>query len=137
MIYVSLHLFDTTSLKLLNYAEQITGDMNAARSALLQVAQRLRANALESDISSSPFPHPEAFEGKKYVNRDNRTRNQGYSSYSNGYNTKNTPQTDSYGSYDDPQVVSTLKHVPLALLTLELHRLCVCFIMFFVSFSIS
>lgn len=118
--------FDTTSLNLLNYAEQITGDMNAAKSALLQVAQRLRANALESDVSSLPFPHSEAFEGQKYVNRDNRTRNQGYSSYSSGYNTKNRPQTDSYGSYDDPQVV----------LTLDLHHSCVFYyvVRFFFSY---
>ncbi|KAI3467323.1 hypothetical protein Pfo_023986 [Paulownia fortunei] len=93
---------------------QITGDLNAAKNALLQVMQRLRANIFETDGSSSAFPIPapslatstEAFDGQKYVNRDNRTRNPGYSTYSGGYSSKNLPPTDSYGSYDESQIVS-------------------------------
>lgn len=101
-------------------ADQITGELNAAKNALLQVMQRLRANIFETDGSSSAFPIPppvpvpslatqtEAFEGQSYVNRDNRTRNQGYSTYSGGYSTETLPPTDSYGSFDDPQVAFTL-----------------------------
>ncbi|KAL1551047.1 KH domain-containing protein HEN4-like [Salvia divinorum] len=88
---------------------QISGELNAAKNAMLQVMQRLRANILESDGSSSAFPiHAppiEAFQGQTYVNRDNRMHNHVHSAYSGGYNTKTLPQTDNYGSYDDPQMV--------------------------------
>lgn len=99
-------------------ADQITGELNAAKNALLLVMQRLRANIFETGGTSSAFPIPppvpslatqtEAFEGQSYVNRDNRTRNQGYSTYSGGYSTKTLPPTYSYGSFDDPQVAFTL-----------------------------
>ncbi|KAH6798484.1 RNA-binding KH domain-containing protein [Perilla frutescens var. frutescens] len=94
---------------------QITGELNAAKNALLQVTQRLRVNLFETDGSSSAFPMPspvpslatptEAFEGQTYVNRDNRARSQRYSTYSGGYSTKNLAPTDRYGSFDDPQMV--------------------------------
>ncbi|XP_057777206.1 KH domain-containing protein HEN4-like isoform X2 [Salvia miltiorrhiza] len=89
---------------------QITGELNAAKNAMLQVTQRLRANILETDGSSLAYPIPappiEAFEGQAYVNRDNRTHHQGYSTYSGGYSTKTLPQADSsYGSYNDPRMV--------------------------------
>lgn len=85
--------------------------------------QRLRANIFETDGSSSAFPIPapspslatstEPFDGQKYVNRDNRTRNPGYSTYSGGYSSKTLPPTDSYGNYDDSQVVLTLTLIGL------------------------
>ncbi|KAK6159927.1 hypothetical protein DH2020_003308 [Rehmannia glutinosa] len=81
---------------------QITGDMNAAKNALLQVMQRLRANVFENDGSSST----DAYDGQKYVHRDNRTRNPGYSNYSGGHTSKTLPPTQSYGSYDESQIGS-------------------------------
>ncbi|KAG8383079.1 hypothetical protein BUALT_Bualt05G0147300 [Buddleja alternifolia] len=92
---------------------QITGDINAAKNALLQVMQRLRANMFESEGNSSAYPlsapyHPTAadeFDGPKYVNHDNRTRNQGYSTHSDGYNSKNLPPDDNYGSDENSQIV--------------------------------
>ncbi|XP_073054291.1 RNA-binding KH domain-containing protein RCF3-like [Primulina eburnea] len=91
---------------------QITGDMNAARSALYQVMQRLRANLFENGGSSSILSRPALhlpasvgdFEGANYDNRDNRMRNPGYSNYSGGYNSKTSPSADRYGNYDDSQV---------------------------------
>ncbi|KAL7091388.1 hypothetical protein ACP275_12G102600 [Erythranthe tilingii] len=87
---------------------QVMGDPNAAKNALLQVMQRLRGNAFESDGNSSAFPTPataEGFDGQKYVKHDNRTRNPRYSTYSGGYTSNTAPPADSYGSYDDSQVV--------------------------------
>ena len=76
---------------------------------MLQVMQRLRANILESDGSSSAFPSLappiEAFQGQAYVKRDNRMHNHVHSAYSGGYSSKTLPPTDNYGSYDDPQVL--------------------------------
>ncbi|XP_073303202.1 KH domain-containing protein At4g18375-like isoform X2 [Primulina huaijiensis] len=90
---------------------QITGDLNAARSALCQVMQRLRANLFENGGSSSVLSRPALhlppsvgeFEGANYHKRDNRMRDPGYSNYSGGYNSKTLPSADSYGSYDDSQ----------------------------------
>ncbi|GER32909.1 RNA-binding KH domain-containing protein [Striga asiatica] len=84
---------------------QITGDLNAAKNALLQVIQRLRTNTFETDGSLPAFSN-DAFNGHKYVNRDNRTHNSGYSAYSGGYGSNNLPPTESYDSYDESQVVS-------------------------------
>ncbi|XP_042052843.1 KH domain-containing protein HEN4-like [Salvia splendens] len=88
---------------------QVSGELNAAKNAMLQVMQRLRANILESDGSSSAFPilapPIEAFQGQAYVNRDNRMHNHVHSAYSGGYSSKTLPRTDNYGSYDDPQMV--------------------------------
>lgn len=93
---------------------QIIGDINAAKNALVQVLQRLRTNVFETDGNSPAFPSSiqtlstsaEAFEGQNYGNHDIRTRNQGYSTYSGGYGAKTLPQTNSYGGYDNSQIVS-------------------------------
>ncbi|KAL3631180.1 hypothetical protein CASFOL_024164 [Castilleja foliolosa] len=91
---------------------QITGDLNAAKNALLQVMQRLRGNMFESDGNLPSFQTPapyatsaDPYNGQKHGRRDNRTRNSEYSNYSGGYNSKNSPPTDSYGGYEEPQVV--------------------------------
>ncbi|KAL6567699.1 hypothetical protein OROGR_001367 [Orobanche gracilis] len=92
---------------------QITGDLNAAVNALLQVMQRLRANIFENGESSSAFSMPtpyatstDSFKGQTFVNHNNRRRNPGYSAYSGGYSSKNLPPNDSCESYDEPQIVS-------------------------------
>lgn len=99
--------------------EQITGDLNAAENALLQVMQRLRANIFETDESSSAFSMPtpyatstDLFKGQTFVNRNNRRRNSGYSAYSGGYSSKNLPPNDSCESYDEPQVIWILIFFP-------------------------
>ncbi|XP_022891166.1 KH domain-containing protein HEN4-like [Olea europaea var. sylvestris] len=92
---------------------QITGDTNAARAALLQVVMRLRANMFETEGTSSGFSTPAPYrqtspdisDGPKYMGRDNRSRNHGYSTYSGGYGSKNLPPSESYRSYDTSQIV--------------------------------
>ncbi|KAI3452857.1 hypothetical protein Pfo_009520 [Paulownia fortunei] len=92
---------------------QITGDLSAAKNALLQVMQRLRANLFETEGSSSAFPLPapylptstEEFDGSKYVNHDDITCNPGYSTYSGGYNSKTLPPANGYVSDEGSQIV--------------------------------
>lgn len=84
--------------------------MNAASKALLQILQRLRGNAFENDGSSPVFPlaspqlPAEPFDGPKYANRENKSRNPGISNYSSGYNSQDFSPSDDYGNYDAPQV---------------------------------
>ncbi|KAL3823955.1 hypothetical protein ACJIZ3_019984 [Penstemon smallii] len=82
---------------------QISGDGNASTKALLQVMQRLRANTFETDGSAST----DTFDGPRYVSRDGRTRNPGYSKNSGhgGYNSKTSAPADNYTNYDGSQVV--------------------------------
>lgn len=76
---------------------------------------RLRANIFETEGTSSGFSTPAPYrqtspdisDGPKYMGRDNRSRNHGYSTYSGGYGSKNLPPTESYRSYDTSQVIST------------------------------
>ncbi|XP_051122180.1 KH domain-containing protein At4g18375-like [Andrographis paniculata] len=91
---------------------QIIADANAAKNALLQVLQRLRANVFETDGNLPAFSPPvppladEAFNGPKYANcGDSRARNQGYSAYAGSYGAKPSPPPNSYGAYDNSQIV--------------------------------
>ncbi|KAK6139338.1 hypothetical protein DH2020_026919 [Rehmannia glutinosa] len=86
---------------------QITGDMNAAKNALLQVMQRLRANIFENDGSSST----DAYDGQKYVHRDNRTRNPGYSNYSGGHTLKPCLQLKVMGVMMNHRLEVVMEHM--------------------------
>lgn len=99
------HLYHTRD------TDQITGDLNAARTALLQVIHTwgptyLRpieetSSALRSFYLYLPTS-ADISNGHKYVNCTNRSCNHGYSTYSGGYNFKNLPTSDNYVKYDGP-----------------------------------
>ncbi|XP_068641752.1 RNA-binding KH domain-containing protein RCF3-like [Aristolochia californica] len=92
---------------------QISGDIDSARNALVQVTTRLKANlferegALPSFTSAVPYFPPlssEVVEGSKYGSRDSKPHARGYSSYSSGYGgSSDLPHSDSYGSYGGSQ----------------------------------
>ncbi|XP_071927824.1 KH domain-containing protein At4g18375 [Coffea arabica] len=92
---------------------QITGDLNVASTALLQVLLRLRANLFEMEGALAAFPPAvpyvplsmDAADGPKHGNRDHKSHNHGYSTYSGGYDSKNlVQQSESYGVYGSPQI---------------------------------
>ncbi|XP_019224461.1 PREDICTED: KH domain-containing protein At4g18375-like isoform X5 [Nicotiana attenuata] len=84
---------------------QITGDVNVAGNALLQVLMRLRANIFEMEGSFAAFSPPVSYlplspsmsDGSRYANRDNKSRRHGYSSYSGGHDYNDSSPSDSYG----------------------------------------
>ncbi|KAL6518941.1 hypothetical protein OROHE_017694 [Orobanche hederae] len=85
---------------------QISGDLDTAKDALIQVTSRLRANLFEKEGAVSAFlpvlPYipmsTEDSESLKY-NRDAKSRGRGYS-YSGGYGGSNDlPPVDAYGGY--------------------------------------
>ncbi|CAL9195580.1 unnamed protein product, partial [Musa hybrid cultivar] len=90
---------------------QISGDIDTARNALVQVTTRLKANfferenALSSVPASIPF-HPlpnDASEGSRYGSRDAKAHGRGFS-YSGGYGSSSDLVTsDTYGSYGGSQ----------------------------------
>ena len=101
------------SLIVICNAHQITGDLNVASTALLQVLLRLRANLFEMEGALAAFPPAvpyvplsmDAADGPKHGNRDHKSHNHGYSTYSGGYDSKNlVQQSESYGVYGSPQV---------------------------------
>ncbi|KAF7125068.1 hypothetical protein RHSIM_Rhsim12G0064700 [Rhododendron simsii] len=90
---------------------QITGDLNVASNALLQVTMRLKANIFEMEgaLPALPpaLPYPPASvdmsDSSRYGNRDNKSRGRGYSTYSDGYGSTDLPPSGSYGSYGASQ----------------------------------
>lgn len=90
---------------------QITGDLNVASNALLQVTMRLKANIFEMEGALAAFPpglpYPSASldmsDGSRYGNRDNKSRGRGYSTYSDGYGSTDLPPSGSYGGYGGSQ----------------------------------
>lgn len=82
---------------------QITGEINAASSALLQVTTRLRTNAFEMDgnrMAATPYP-PNSMDtphGKRDGNT--RARGHGHASHSGRYDQESSP-VDTYGG---PQI---------------------------------
>ncbi|KAK3027328.1 hypothetical protein RJ639_040420, partial [Escallonia herrerae] len=92
---------------------QITGDLNVAGSALLQVTMRLRANIFEMEGVLSAMPPAVPYvpmsvdmpDNSRYGNRDNQSRGRGYSSSSGRYDSTELPPSDSYGSYSGSQVI--------------------------------
>lgn len=85
---------------------QITGDLNVASNALLQVTMRLKANIFEMEgaLPALPpaLPYPPASvdmsDSSRFGNRDNKSRGRGYSTYSDGYGSTDLPPSGSYGA---------------------------------------
>lgn len=90
---------------------QISGDIDTARNALVQVTTRLKANFFERENALSSVPasipyHPlpnDASEGSRYGSRDAKAHGRGFS-YSGGYGSSGDLVTsDTYGSYGGSQ----------------------------------
>ncbi|XAR51721.1 hypothetical protein NMG60_11006434 [Bertholletia excelsa] len=86
---------------------QISGDLDVAKDALIQVTSRLRANVFDREGAVSAlvpvlpyFPVPnDASDSLKYENRDSKRHGRGHS-YIDGYGgTSDLPAIDGYGSY--------------------------------------
>lgn len=92
---------------------QISGELEVARDALVQVCTRLKANFFEREGALSSYPpavpyYPMSLDmsdGSKYgSSRDSKSHGRGgYSSYSGGYGSSDLPISDSYGSYGGSQ----------------------------------
>ncbi|XP_002272287.2 RNA-binding KH domain-containing protein RCF3 isoform X2 [Vitis vinifera] len=89
---------------------QITGELNVASNALLQVTLRLKANLFEREgaIAAIPptlpyLPMSDMSDGSKYGSRDSQPRERGFSSYSGGYGSSDLAPSDRYGSYGGSQ----------------------------------
>ncbi|XP_008775908.1 RNA-binding KH domain-containing protein RCF3-like isoform X1 [Phoenix dactylifera] len=90
---------------------QISGDLDVARNALVQVTTRLKANFFERESALSAFPssvpyHPlpgDASDGSKYGSKDSKAYGRGYS-YSGGYGASgDLMPSDNYGGYGGSQ----------------------------------
>lgn len=90
---------------------QISGGLDVARHALVQIATRLKANFFEREGSLSAFPsvipyHPlpsGASDEPKYLSRD--TKPVGHYLYSSAFRTSDDMiPSDSYASYGGSQV---------------------------------
>ncbi|KAJ8774554.1 hypothetical protein K2173_017000 [Erythroxylum novogranatense] len=85
---------------------QITGSLEVASSALLQVILRLKANLFGRDGALTAFPPAfpymsmpsDMLGGPKHGSRDGQSRGRGYSSSSGGYASRDLGLNDSYGS---------------------------------------
>ncbi|GKV08750.1 hypothetical protein SLEP1_g20342 [Rubroshorea leprosula] len=85
---------------------QITGDLDVAKDALVQVTTRLRANLFDREGAVSalvpvlPYlPVPaEGADGLAYESRDSKRHGRGHS-YSGSYGSSDLPDSDNYGSY--------------------------------------
>lgn len=91
---------------------QISGDIDVARNALVQVTTRLKANFFEREGALSAYPSVlpylpmsgDVADGSKYGGRDSKSHGRGYSSYSGGYGgSSDLPPSDAYGSYGASQ----------------------------------
>ncbi|CAN1162981.1 KH domain-containing protein At4g18375 [Linum perenne] len=89
----------------------ISGDLDVAKDALIQVSQRLRANVFDREGATSAFlpvlPYvPVSADGPDnlhYDSRDGRRVGRGYS-FSGGYSLSDYGSSDTYGSYSNSQV---------------------------------
>ncbi|XP_024465579.1 KH domain-containing protein At4g18375 isoform X2 [Populus trichocarpa] len=85
---------------------QITGSLEVASNALLQVILRLKANLFGRDGALTAFPPAlpyipmslDTSDGSKYGSRDSQSRGRGYTSSSSGYGSRDVHPSDSYGS---------------------------------------
>ncbi|XP_051120269.1 KH domain-containing protein At4g18375 isoform X2 [Andrographis paniculata] len=91
---------------------QISGDLDVAKDALIQVTSRLRANLFEKEGAMPAFlpvlPYlpmsSDNSESLKYESRDSKNRGRGGYSYSGGYGgSSDLPPLDAYGSYGNVQ----------------------------------
>lgn len=91
---------------------QVSGDLDVAKDALIQVTSRLRANLFEKEGAVSTFlpvlPYlPMSADGPdsyKYESRDSKSRGRGGYSYSGGYGAGDLPPVDTYGGHGGFQV---------------------------------
>ncbi|CAK7326109.1 unnamed protein product [Dovyalis caffra] len=85
---------------------QITGSLEVASNALLQVILRLKSNLFGRDGALTTFPPAlpyipvslDASDGPKYGSRDSQSRGRGYLSSSGGYGSRDVHPSDNYGS---------------------------------------
>lgn len=95
-----------------NVENQISGDLDVAKDALIQVVTRLRANLFDREGAVSAFlpvlPYlPVSADGSDSLNYESRDskRHGRVHSYSGGYGgTSDLAATDNYGSYGGSQV---------------------------------
>ncbi|KVH97785.1 K Homology domain-containing protein [Cynara cardunculus var. scolymus] len=88
---------------------QISGDINVASSALLQVTTRLRANVFEMEGTRAALPPAIPFlpmsmdmpDASRYGNRDGNSRGRGHASHSGRYDPE-LPSADNYGGSQIP-----------------------------------
>nr|AIZ68202.1 KH domain-containing protein At4g18375-like isoform X2 [Albuca bracteata] len=86
---------------------QISGDLDVARMALIQVTIRLKANYFERESALStapavPFTPILNDDMPKYSSRDSKSHSRGYSSYSGGYGSADVFPSEPYGTYGAP-----------------------------------
>lgn len=91
---------------------QISGDLDVARHALVQITTRLKANFFERESALAPFPpaipyHPlpaVVSDEPKYLGRDTKPAGHGYL-YSSGYRpSDDLIPADTYSNYSSSQV---------------------------------
>uniref|UniRef100_A0A1D1YND2 KH domain-containing protein At4g18375 n=2 Tax=Anthurium amnicola TaxID=1678845 RepID=A0A1D1YND2_9ARAE len=90
---------------------QISGDLDVARNALIQVTTRLKANFFEREGALSALLPPVSYipiagdtsDALKYGGRDNKLHGRGYSSYSSGYGTSADLSSETYTGYGGSQ----------------------------------
>ncbi|XP_020274611.1 RNA-binding KH domain-containing protein RCF3-like isoform X2 [Asparagus officinalis] len=87
---------------------QIIGNIDVARTALIQVTTRLKANCFEREgllsAPPAPVPYPPILsdDRPKYSSRDSydsKSHSRGYSSYSGGYGSADALPSEPYGGY--------------------------------------
>lgn len=96
----------------INVDNQISGDLDIAKDALIQVVTRLRANLFDREGAVSAFlpvlPYlpvsAEGSDGLTYESRDGKRHGRGHS-YAGGYGgSSDLAAADSYGTYGGSQV---------------------------------
>ncbi|KAK7295385.1 hypothetical protein RJT34_18292 [Clitoria ternatea] len=92
---------------------QISGDLDVAKDALVQVLTRLRANLFDKERAVSSFlpvlpylpPSVDGPDGLNYESRDGKRHGRGGHSYSGGYGgSSDLAAGDGYGSYGSSQL---------------------------------
>lgn len=110
LFLVALYLIFNGNHSLLT-VDQISGDLDLAKDALVQVTKRLRANLFDREGAVSAFvpvlpylPMPEnGSDSFNYESRESKRHARGHP-YSGGYSSSDLGATDRYGSYGGSQV---------------------------------
>lgn len=96
---------------LINVDNQIAGDLDVAKDALMQVVTRLRANLFDREGAVSTFlpvlpylPVADGSDGFNYESRDNKRHGRGHSYSGNYGGSSDLAAADTYGSYGGSQV---------------------------------
>lgn len=96
------------------FVDKVSGDLDVAKDAVVQVLTRLRANIFDREGAVSAFlpvlPYlpvsAEGSDGSNYDNRDVKRHGRGHNSYSSGYGgSSDLAAGDGFGSYGSPQVL--------------------------------